>query len=92
MLFTKYYYIFIFLPFVFLLYFYLNKKNNKQAKAFLILASLYFYGFWNVKYLALIFLSIGFNYSFGICLKQDKSHIPKKLMLIFAIFQKKMEI
>ncbi len=50
MLFTKYYYIFGFLPLIFLLYFYLNKKSKKLAKVFLITASLYFYGFSNIKY------------------------------------------
>ena len=43
MLFTKYYYIFIFLPLVFFVYFYINKKSNKLSKAFLVAASLYFF-------------------------------------------------
>ncbi len=66
MLFNSYEFIFLFLPIVFVIYFLLNKKQLfMPAKIFLVVASLFFYSWWNVKYLPLILLSIVINYAIG---------------------------
>ena len=66
MLFNSYEFIFFFLPLTFFIYFYLNKKRLTEAsKAFLVLASLFFYAWWNIVYLPLILVSMLFNYSVG---------------------------
>lgn len=90
MLFNSYEFIFVFLPFVFFVYFYLlNKRLVIGAKAFLVSSSLFFYSWWNIAYLPLILLSMVFNYSLGSSLsktiKIGKS-FSKKALLTFGIF------
>ena len=84
MLFNSYIYIFFFLPFTFFIYFYLNsKKLVTAAKVFLVLASLFFYSWWNIKYLPIILASMIFNFLIGLQLSKNKKH--KKSILIFGI-------
>lgn len=69
MLFNSPIFIFAFLPLVFLGYFFLNTKRLLLgAKVWLLVASLFFYSYWNPLYLPLILLSIGVNYSIGLAL------------------------
>ncbi len=76
MLFNSYEFIFFFLPLTFFIYFYLNKKHFTVAsKAFLVLASLFFYSWWNIAYLPLILVSILFNYTVG---RELSRHSVKK--------------
>ena len=88
MLFNSYVFIFAFLPIVFLVYFYLNKKRlTELSKAFLVFSSLFFYSWWNIIYLPLILASMLFNYAIGKQLSQyiDKSFFTKKALLVFGI-------
>ena len=56
----------MFLPLSFLIYFFLlQKASDTLAKGFLVLASLFFYSWWNIAYLPLILFSMTFNYSVG---------------------------
>ncbi len=55
MLFNSPVFIFLFLPITFLVYHYLNvKKQFESGKVWLVLASLFFYAYWNPVYLILI--------------------------------------
>ena len=84
MLFNSYEFIFIFLPIVFIVYFFVLKNSERKYKMFwLVLASLFFYGFWNPKYLILILFSIVINY----CLNKFMYKFPslKKSILIIGI-------
>ena len=66
MLFNSYIFIFAFLPAVFSIYFLLARfKGGESAISFLVLASLFFYGWWNPIYLVLIVCSMGINYFIG---------------------------
>ncbi|MGL5357285.1 MAG: MBOAT family O-acyltransferase, partial [Cetobacterium sp.] len=66
MLFNSFLFIFLFLPVTLIGYFLLNSYGKeKWAKAFLVLASLYFYSYFNPKYTYLIVLSILVNYFVG---------------------------
>ena len=65
MLFNSYEFIFIFVPIVLLGYFYLGKKYNSAANLWLVLASLFFYAYWDINYLPLLLGSIAFNYIFA---------------------------
>ena len=63
MLFNSYIFIFIFLPLVLLGWYLLNSYNKYSlANIFLAGMSLWFYGYFNVYYLAIILSSIGLNY------------------------------
>lgn len=55
----------LFLPTVFLLYWFVFKSNLKIQNLFLLLASYFFYACWNWKFLALIILSTLINYYLG---------------------------
>lgn len=91
MLFNSSLFIFIFLPLVVLIYFFLNKIDYLVlAKAWLVLASLFFYGYWNTDYLFIIIISILFNYVFGKLLhkvndENKKSKFIRKTILIKGI-------
>ena len=63
MLFNSYIFIFIFLPIVLFGWYGLNRYGQyKLANFFLAGMSLWFYGYFNVYYLAIILTSIGLNY------------------------------
>ncbi len=89
MLFNSYEFIFFFLPFTFLVYFYLNTKHWTEAgKAFLVFASLFFYSWWNIAYLPLILISMLFNYTLGRHLssrKQRGREAGNRLLLTIGI-------
>lgn len=91
MLFNSYEFIFLFLPFTFFIYFYLNKKHLTEAsKGFLVFASLFFYSWWNIAYLPLILVSMLFNYTVGRQLasqeKRGKQKTKKSLLTIGVFF------
>ncbi len=90
MLFNSVVYIFAFLPITFFIYFYLNKKRLiKASKIFLVFSSLFFYSWWNIKYLPLILISMLFNYTIGRELSnkyKNRFISSKKLLSIGIIF------
>jgi len=82
LLFNSYAFIFVFLPLVFFVYFFLNKKRlSTLAKAFLVSASLFFYAYWSVYYLPILLGSIVFNFLVSKFLAKHQS----KAILIFGI-------
>ena len=88
MLFNSYEFLFLFLPATFFLYFALSRKKLViAAKAWLILASLFFYSWWNISYLPIILVSIIANYAVGASLSSLSSARTKlrKSMLISGI-------
>jgi len=90
MLFNSYEFIFMFLPVSLAIYFILNKKRlTVGANAWLLFISLFFYSWWNVKYLPLILGSILFNYTIGGLLAESdelkKSVVSKKAILVFGL-------
>ena len=81
MLFNSHIYIFLFLPAVFACYFILQKKHDRPPIAFLVIASYFFYAYWNPKFLPLIILSTCFNYFLGKYLSENRN----KFVLISGI-------
>ncbi len=66
MLFNSYEFVLLFLPVVLTGFYFLARRGSRTPLlAFLVFASLFFYGWWNPKFLALIALSIAVNYGFG---------------------------
>lgn len=73
LLFNSFEFIFLFLPIVFFGYFYLNRNKFIIAgKVWLVISSLVFYSYWNIKYLPLLLISIAFNFSVGSILSAEK--------------------
>lgn len=87
MLFNSYVFVFAFFPIVILGYFGLNHFNQyKASKIFLVVASLYFYGYFNWIYLLIIVASILLNYLFSnVLLSKKASSGLRKLMLAVAL-------
>lgn len=86
MLFNSYEFIFLFLPIVTLVYFYLNKRKLIiVSKVWLVLSSLFFYAWWNIMYLPLIVFSIVINYGVGRVLGSDSLKVNRKLILVVGI-------
>jgi len=90
MLFNSYVYLFLFLPIVQVVYFYLNRKRLiVGAKAWLVFASLFFYAYWKLEYLPLILASIVFNYVIGYAIsaksRGERVGFSQKGLLIFGL-------
>jgi D-alanyl-lipoteichoic acid acyltransferase DltB (MBOAT superfamily) len=75
MLFNSYQYILFFLPITAVVFFWLRKRHHEAALAWLVGTSLFYYGWWNPSYLAVIVSSILAN--FGIA--RLMSAIPVEL-------------
>ena len=65
MLFNSHIFIFIFLPLVVGIFFMLGRASHIWAAAWLSIASLFFYAWWNPKYVLLLVASILFNFVFA---------------------------
>jgi len=88
MLFNSYEFIFLFLPLATLVFFAINRAGRETAIAWLVLASLFFYGWWNPAYLVLILLSMGINFIIGVRLgklHEKQREGTAKLLLILGI-------
>lgn len=78
MVFSSWQFIVLFLPTVLAIYFLLNWLGwRTAAKAWLVAASLFFYGYWDVRYLPLIIGSICINYAIGTGLSQSSAVPPQ---------------
>lgn len=76
----------IFLPIVFLLYWFVFNKNLKRQNLLVVVASFVFYGWWDWRFLFLILLSILTDYFIGILLGKSESPSRRKLLLVVSIF------
>lgn len=86
MLFPSFVFIFLFLPIVFVIYFSLGKlKNKKIATLFLVAASLYFYSYFEIKFLYLICGSMLVNYTVGRVLLKAK-RFRRSILTIGILF------
>lgn len=84
MLFNSHIFIFVFLPIVFLGFYGIARASRTLAALWLTLASLFFYGWWDVRYVGLLLGSIVFNYGAGYLIGHNFLH-RAKLLLIGAI-------
>ena len=75
----------IFLPIVFILYWFVTQKNLRYQNALLVLASYVFYGWWDWRFLALILFSTLVDYSIGIQLEKTSQPVFRKRLLWASI-------
>lgn len=76
----------IFLPIIFLLYWFVAQKNLKLQNALLVLASYVFYGWWDWRFLSLIIFSSSIDYLIGISMGKAKDPTNRKKLLWFSLF------
>ncbi|MGD1920718.1 MAG: MBOAT family O-acyltransferase [Pleurocapsa sp.] len=92
MLFNSFEFIFLFLPITLIVFFFIGRKTEQVKQQlplmWLVLASLFFYGWWKPLNLPLIILSILVNYSLGHLLGNviDKVIIKKAIVFSGILF------
>lgn len=87
MVFSSFDFILLFLPIVLAGYYLLSHvKNSIYQRLFIILASLAFYGYQNVKYLALILASIAINYVIALAIQKTKNNASKVFLILGILF------
>ena len=75
----------IFLPLVFLFYWFVFVKNLKYQNLFILLSSYFFYGWWDYRFLSLIFLSTVVDYIIGLNIPKQDSGAKQKSLLLYSV-------
>ena len=87
MVFSSYVFILAFLPVVLSVYYALSHlKNGIYQRLFLIAASLFFYGYYNTRYLILITASIAVNYGIALAIQRHRAKAGRLLLVIGILF------
>ncbi len=75
----------IFLPIVFILYWFVTNSNIKLQNFLIVIASYVFYGWWNWRFLSLIFFSTVVDYTVGRRLRIEEDKAKRKILLWTSI-------
>lgn len=75
----------IFLPVCFLIYWFLLRDRLQAQNVFLLLASYVFYGWWDWKFLSLIFISTIVDYVIALSIERAKRKIYRKMLLFVSL-------
>ncbi len=76
---------FIFLPLVFVLYWFVTNKHLKLQNILLLIASYVFYGWWDYRFLSLIALSTVVDYFIGLSIYNSQNKIHRKYWLLISV-------
>jgi len=76
----------IFLPLVFFLYWFVFCSDVKKQNITILISSYVFYGWWDYRFLILIFFSSIVDYFLGIRLEKEKTHSKRKKLLLASVF------
>lgn len=75
----------IFLPIVFILYWFVTNKDLRLQNLLIVTASYVFYGWWDWRFLSLILFSTIVDYSVGRKLQNEKNQAKRKILLWTSI-------
>jgi D-alanyl-lipoteichoic acid acyltransferase DltB (MBOAT superfamily) len=75
----------IFLPIVFVLYWFIINKNLKFQNLLIVGASYLFYGWWDYRFLSLILFSTLVDFFVGILLQKEQSSLKRSIYLWISI-------
>lgn len=75
----------IFLPIVFLLYWFVFNKNLKLQNFFILVVSYIFYGWWDWRFLFLILFSTVLDFLIGLKLSKTENSLNRKLFLALSV-------
>jgi len=75
----------IFLPLVFIGYWFITNNNLKVQNSFLIFSSYFFYGYWDWRFLSLIAFSSIVDYLVGLNLEKTDDPAKRKRLLLISI-------
>ncbi|WP_322867272.1 MBOAT family O-acyltransferase [Aquicoccus sp. G2-2] len=85
MLFNSYTFIFLFLPVVWGVYRALRGRSNNSGILVLTLASLFFYGYWDIRFVPLLLLSVAVNYAISLQMHNTASSGRQRFWLLAGI-------
>ncbi len=75
----------LFLPLFFIFYWFVFNKNLKYQNSLILCCSYIFYGWWDYRFLSLIFLSTIVDFIIGLNIPKSNSEKLKKLLLWSSI-------
>jgi D-alanyl-lipoteichoic acid acyltransferase DltB (MBOAT superfamily) len=75
----------VFLPIVFILYWFCTAKSLKLQNLFVVISSYFFYGWWDWRFLSLIFISTLQDYFVAQKIQNTDNEHKRKLWLIISI-------
>jgi len=75
----------IFLPLVFIIYWFIANNNLRIQNFLIVIASYIFYGWWDWRFLSLIVFSSIVDFLVGNGLSKTDNHIKRKLLLLTSI-------
>lgn len=85
MLFNSFEFLFFYLPIVLGGFFFIAHHSHRMAALWLAAASIFFYGWWNPKFVSLLLASIVFNYCAGYLISKARATARSKGLLIGAV-------
>ncbi len=86
MVFSSYIFVLVFLPIALLGFYALRERAGiRGAMAWLVVVSLIYFGWWNPKYLGLLFFSLAFNFAVGGFVGSDRPVAHRRAALIAGI-------
>ena len=75
----------VFLPVVFVLYWFVTNKHLGLQNSLIVIASLVFYGWWDWRFLSLLLISAFVDYSVGLLLRNQSNPFRRKLLLAASL-------
>ena len=75
----------IFLPIIFILYWFVTNKNLKSQNLLIVISSYIFYGWWDWRFLSLILFSTIIDYLIGVRLSNQENQNKRKFLLWTSI-------
>jgi D-alanyl-lipoteichoic acid acyltransferase DltB (MBOAT superfamily) len=75
----------IFLPIIFILYWFVTNKKLKFQNFLIVISSYFFYGWWDWRFLSLILFSTLIDYSIGVKLSKEENISKRKILLWISI-------
>ena len=75
----------IFLPIVFIVYWFITNRNLKLQNFIIVLASYVFYGWWDWRFLSLIIFSTIIDYSVGLRFSNTTKPSERKFLLMISL-------
>jgi alginate O-acetyltransferase complex protein AlgI len=82
LLFNSYEFLFLFLPTVLAVFFVLGRRSHRAAMGWLAAASLFFYGWWYAPYLALLLISVLWNFAGGLAIARSVEPLRYRLLVL----------
>lgn len=85
MLFSSWQFIFLFLPAAAGIFFLIPAQPTWPRKIWLLIASLFFYGYWKIEYIPLLLISIAFNYTIAEIISRHRHRPAAKTAIVVGV-------